>query len=124
MPVNFNGVYQTKCKLGKGQTTKTRYYLRFYPDGKIIGVSTECDAEAIGLKNWFFFENKKIEYLDIGSYKIVGKNIEFLVTNPIATIKYNGIIKKDRTLKLKAENQINGSIIYETFDFLEVDNLK
>ncbi len=44
--LQFNGLYETERVIEKDDDEGTQYYLRFYSDGKVISVSTDCEGPA------------------------------------------------------------------------------
>lgn len=122
--LKFNGLYVTKCTYEEDDEEGEQEYLRFYPNGKVISVATDCEGTAVEISKWFYIDNKKIEYLNIGDYKIEGKKITFATTSEVGTIKYSGEITRDGLLKLKFKSLINGEKGREEFNFIEITDLK
>src|SRR3954468_14676944 len=76
--IRFDGFYQTISDIDKQDNDTTYDYLRFYPDGKVISVTSE--GTAYDLKEWF---DLKMNNPGIGSfdYKAKGKKIYFSTTS-------------------------------------------
>jgi hypothetical protein len=74
-------------------------YLRFYPDGTVIGVTSS--GTPTDLKRWFH-----TPYQDTGTYSLVGSMIKFSLTSPSGTVDYEGGIA-GRVLTLNVHSQIN-----------------
>ena len=119
--IEFNGLYKTKCQYEKNDNDGTQGYLRFYNSGKVISVSTECEATALDLKDWF---NLEMKYVSVGDYQLNGKRIRFLTTNRNGTVKYKGKINKRGLLKLKSKSLINGHKSRKEYSFVKVNGLK
>ncbi|WP_103068598.1 hypothetical protein [Aquimarina sediminis] len=119
--IKFNGLYETKCEYEEDNEEGTQGYLRFYSNGKVISASTECEATALDLKDWF---NLEMEYLSIGNYKLNGQRIRFSTTSRNGKVNYKGQINKDGTLKLKSKSLINGYKSREEYLFVKVSGLK
>ena len=66
--IRFDGFYQTKGDIDKQDNDTTYSYLRFYPDGKVLSVTSE--GTALDLKDWF---NLKQNNPSIGSYDYKSK---------------------------------------------------
>ncbi|TDR25409.1 hypothetical protein [Flavobacterium cheniae] len=122
--IKFNGLYVTKCIYEEGDQEGDQEYLRFYPNGKVISVATDCEGTAVEISKWFHIDNKKIEYLNIGDYKIEGRKITLATTSKVGTVKYSGEITRDGLLKLKFKSLINGEKGREEFNFVEIADLK
>jgi|LakMenEpi03Aug12_release.lakeMendotaPanAssembly.Ray.scaffolds.fasta_scaffold1907292_1 antitoxin component YwqK of YwqJK toxin-antitoxin module len=122
--IKFNGLYVTKCTYEEDDEEGEQEYLRFYPNGKVISVATDCEGTAVEISKWFYIDNKKIEYLNIGDYKIEGRKITFATTSKVGTVKYSGEITRDGLLKLKFKSLINGEKGREEFNFVEIADLK
>jgi len=75
-------------------------YLRFYPDGTVIGVTSS--GTPTDLKRWF---NKPYE--NTGTYSFVGSRIKFSLTSPSGTVDYDGRIVR-QVLTLHVHSHING----------------
>lgn len=120
--IGFEGLYETKCEYEEGDDEGTQSYLRFYPNGNVISVSTDCDGTADDLKDWF---NTEMEYLSIGKYKIKGRKIRFSTTSSsVGTVKYRGRIAENGLLELKSKSMINGYKGYAEYLFVKVSKLK
>jgi len=118
--VSSEGIYETECKYVDGEKEGEKSFLRFYMNGKVLSVGTDCDATATDLKTWFNMERKNKL---IGDYKIKGKRIKFFATNSEGTVNYRGRITKDGILKLKIKSLINGYRSTEEYQFVKVEGL-
>jgi TusA-related sulfurtransferase len=119
--LQFNGLYKTECEIDKDDDEGTQSYLRFYPDGKVLSVSTDCEASASDLKDWFNYENKDVS---IGSYKSKRLKIQFSVTSKAGTVKYRGRIDKNGLIKLRSKSLINGHKDREKYRFIQQNDMK
>jgi hypothetical protein len=117
--VRFNGLYKTSKEIDKEDNDSTSYFIRFYPDGTVIDVSSGGGVE--DLKNWF---NLKMDRVSIGKYEIHGKRIRFSTTqNGVGTVIYQGRFH-DHYLLIKWKSLINGRKGRERYYFVEVKDLK
>ncbi|MCJ7467887.1 MAG: hypothetical protein MUO53_14490 [Maribacter sp.] len=119
--IEFNGLYETTCEYEEEDEEGTQNYLRFYPNGKVISVSTDCDGIASDLKDWF---NLDMKYLSVGNYELNGKRIRFSTKNRNGTVNYRGQITISGSLKLRSKSLINGYISREEYQFKKVVGLK
>ncbi len=94
--IRVDGVYQSK------KNGDTFEYLRFYPDGSVITVSSTGTAADIA--KWF---NKSGKDLSKGNYTLTGQHLKFSSTDSYGTVDYDGDIKGDVIL-LKTYSHING----------------
>ena len=119
--IRFDGFYQTKGDIDKQDNDTTYSYLRFYPDGKVISVTSE--GTALDLKDWF---NLKMDNPGIGNYdyKVKRGKIYFSTTSREGTVIYHGKVKKDYYLLLKFKSLINGRTGREKYYFVKVEDLK
>jgi hypothetical protein len=118
--LKFDGYYQADCYTEKRGDEGSQNYLRFYLDGKVINVGTDCDGTITELKSWF---NINAEQVGQGDYEIKGRRIYFSTKSKTGIIKYKGRIKKDGEIKLKWKSLINGSKGYDRYEFIVVTGL-
>lgn len=121
--INFDGIYQTKCEFANNEKEGEKSFLRFYPNQKVISVSTECDATVSDLKIWFNMEMQDT-YTSIGDYEMRDRKIKFSTTSAAGTVKYKGHLTKKGVLKLKTESLINGNKYSEKYEFIKVTDLR
>lgn len=121
--IKIDSLYLTQCSF-KDDEEGDKQYLRFYPNGKVISISTDCEGNDVEISDWFYIQNNEIEYLSVGDYKVDGRKILFSTTSKAGTVKYRGRIMKDGSLKLKSHSLINGYKDREEFRFVKIDNLK
>ncbi|MEP7317465.1 MAG: hypothetical protein ABI921_01950 [Panacibacter sp.] len=118
--LNFDGYYQTDCYIEKGDDEGSQDYLRFYANGKVINVGTDCEGTISELIDWF---NINAEQVGKGDYELKGNRILFSTKSKTGIIKYKGRIKKDGRIKLKWKSQINGSRGHDKYKFIPVTGL-
>ena len=118
--LKFDGYYQTDCYTEKGDDEGSQDYLRFYSEGKVINVGTDCDGTISELKGWF---NINAEQVGQGDYEIKGRRIYFSTKSKSGIIKYKGRIKKDGEIKLKWKSLINGSKGHDRYKFIAATGL-
>ena len=118
--LKFDGYYETDCYIEKGDDEGSQDYLRFYTNGKVINVGTDCDGNISELKGWF---NINAEQVGKGDFKIKGRRIYFSTNSKTGIIKYKGRIKKDGEIKLKWKSLINGSKGHDRYKFIAVTGL-
>jgi hypothetical protein len=118
--LNYDGYYETACYIEKGDDEGSQDYLRFYANGKVINVGTDCEGTTGELKDWF---NINAEQVGKGDYEIKGRRLIFSTKSKAGIIKYKGRIKKDGRIKLKWKSLINGSRGQETYKFIRITSL-
>lgn len=118
--LKFDGYYETDCYTEKGDDEGSQDYLRFYTNGKVINVGTDCDGDISELKDWF---NINAEQVGKGDFEIKGRRIYFSTKSKTGVIKYKGRIKKDGEIKLKWKSLINGSKGHDRYKFIAVTGL-
>ena len=84
---------------------------------KVISVTTECEGEAIDLKDWFTTDSKKGS---VGDYQIKGTKINFTTTSNAGSVVYKGKVTKTGSLILKSKSLINGFKDKEEYFFVEL----
>jgi hypothetical protein len=104
--VKVDGVYQHK----EGGNA---YYLRFFPDGEVISVTSTGTPKEIA--KWF---NKSSDAVSKGQYTISGPHIKFSSADADGTVDYEGEIKGDELL-LKTYSHINGYRGSEEYKFVK-----
>lgn len=95
------------------------YYLRFYPNGKIISVTTA--GKSYDLKKRF---NLKMDNLSIGRYNVLGKNLYFSTTSKEGTVIYSGKIKDEHYLVLNLKSLINSHKEMRKYYFINIPDLE
>lgn len=117
--IRLDGLYQTKADIDKEDNDTTYSYLRFYPNRKVISVTSEGTAN--DLKGWF---NLKMDNPSIGNYKVRGQRIYFSTTGKEGTVKYRGKIKDQYHLIVKSKSLINGYKSREKYFFVLIRDLE
>jgi hypothetical protein len=96
-----------------------KYYLRFYPDGTVIGVTTA--GKPANLIPWFKKENKTPSR---GKYMLTDSTIKFSMTSEQGDVNYEGKLTADNNLVLKVKSLINKYEGKEEYGFLKMDAIK
>src|SRR5437764_14818644 len=93
-----------------------KYYLRFYPDGTVIGVTTA--GKPANLVPWFKRENKT-PYK--GKYSLTDSTIKFSMTSEQGDVTYEGKLTADNKLMLIVRSLINKYEGKEEYGFMKMD---
>ncbi len=117
--VRFDGFYQTVSEIDSTDNDTTYCFLRFYPDGKVLSVSSS--GNVFDLKKWF---NLKQKNPSVGSYEITANRIYFSITSNEGTVVYDGRINDRYYLDLSAKSLINGNLSQEKYYFVRINGLK
>ncbi|HET9825198.1 MAG TPA: hypothetical protein VFP87_07690 [Chitinophagaceae bacterium] len=96
-----------------------KYYLRFYPDGTVIGVTTA--GKPANLLPWFKKENKT-PYK--GTYTLTDSTIKFSMTSEQGEVSYDGKLSKDNRLLLTVKSLINKYEGKEQYGFMKMEAIK
>lgn len=92
-------------------------YLRFYDDGRVIGVSTSGTPAQIA--GWFNWEHENINK---GNATKVGNHIEFMTRSNAGALAYHGTLTSPAQLLLDSYSHINGyTTTASVFDFVAVE---
>ncbi len=114
--VMHGGLYQTTETFGEAPYSY-RYFLRFYPDSTVIGVSSTGTATEIG--GWFTRED---ETLASGTYSIDGDEITFTLQHPDSNVDYDGVVEeRGRVLQLVSYSHTTGHGDSREYVFVEMD---
>lgn len=115
-PINTGGFYQDQGNTY--QELLSWQYLRFYPDGMIICVSSIGTLE--DLIKWFDLDAENVSK---GIFKFVHKQVDFSCTSSMGTVQYKGIRIGDHWI-VESRSYINGNYRRgEKFSFFPVENL-
>ena len=93
-----------------------KYYLRFYPDGTVIGVTTA--GKPANLAPWFKKENKT-PYR--GRYTVSDSTIKFSMTSEQGDVTYEGKLTADNKLMLIVRSLINKYDGKEEYSFMKLE---
>ena len=96
-----------------------KYYLRFYPDGTVIGVTTA--GKPANLVPWFKRENKT-PYK--GKYSLTDTTIKFSMTSEQGDVTYEGKLTADNKLMLIVRSLINKYEGKEEYGFMKMEVIK
>ena len=118
--LKFDGYYETDCYIEKGDDEGSQDYLRFYTNGKVINVGTDCDGNISELKGWF---NINAEQVGKGDFEIKGRRLFFSTKSKTGIVKYKGRIKNNGQIKLKWKSLINGNRGHNRYKFIPVTGL-
>lgn len=95
-------------------------YLRFYPQGTVITVSSVCDRQALPeIKHWFRASQAGPTKSGVsrGKVYISGEQISFTAVSREGKVAYRGGMDGDR-LRLRSHSFINGSEDVEVYSFV------
>jgi len=96
-----------------------KYYLRFYPDGTVIGVTTA--GKPANLIPWFKKENKTPSK---GQYMLSDSTIKFLMTSEQGEVNYEGKLTSENKLVLMVKSLINKYEAKEEYGFMRIEAVK
>lgn len=113
--INFDGYYRTL----PDSLNPFSFYLRFYPDGAVIGTSTAANAN--NLIPWFKKEHKDVSK---GSYKLFDSTIKFSLAAKEGVVQYEGVLIVGNRLWLHVKSLINKYEGKEEYFFLKMTGLK
>ena len=115
--MSFDGYYVSIPD--SNSMTMFKYYLRFYPDGTVIGVTTA--GKPANLLPWFKKENKTPSK---GTYVLKDSTIKFSMTSDQGDVTYNGKLTADNKMVLLVRSLINKYEAEEEYEFLKMEALK
>jgi hypothetical protein len=118
--LRFDGFYETTCYFDEGDDEGVQDYLRFYANGEVIKVGTDCEGTPDELISWFRLD---AEQVSTAKYELTGRRIFFSTKSKSGVVKYNGRLKKNGLLKLKWESSINGKRGREQYKFIQIAGL-
>ena len=113
--LKFDGYYRTLSD----SLNPFSYYLRFYPDGTVIGYTTAGNPK--NLVAWF---NKDHSSPSKGQYKLNEKAIQFTLKSDEGLVEYNGSVPTDEKMVLLVKSLINKYEGTEEYYFLKMEGLK
>jgi hypothetical protein len=96
-----------------------KYYLRFYPDGTVIGVTTA--GKPANLIPWFKKENKT-PYK--GKYMLTDSTIKFSMESDQGEVNYDGKLTAENKLVLIVKSLINKYEAKEQYGFMKMEAVK
>lgn len=108
--LRYEGVYRS----GKVSREGTRYwsYLRFYPNGDVIAVSSSGQPE--DLREWFAKESSNVSR---GKVVVTGNRIAFSAVSAQGAVDYSGEVEGNR-LRLESYSHINKHREDDVFEFV------
>jgi hypothetical protein len=96
-----------------------KYYLRFYPDGTVIGVTTA--GKPTNLIPWFKKENNTPSR---GKYTLTDSAIKFAMTSEQGEVNYLGRLTSENRLVLNVKSLINKFEGTEEYGFMKMEGIK
>lgn len=116
--IQFNGIYENKV-----EPNKTKVFLRFYANGKVLRVACISTVTVLDAKKWLNLEMSEPD--KIGNYKFNGDIIKFSILGDYS-LEFKGSVVKDKILKVGTQDLITGrkSEFLEDFYFVKIDDLK
>jgi hypothetical protein len=118
--IQFDGVY-IGTPSADADADAYCHYLRFYPRGSVITVSSACGQSALAdIKRWFTFKNSgpKKTGTSRGRAKIEDKRISFAAVSREGTVSYWGEIE-DGHIHLKTYSHINKHRGEDSYKFVK-----
>jgi len=115
--VNYDGYYVSVPD--SNSMTMFKYYLRFYPDGTVIGVTTA--GKPANLIPWFKKDNKTPSK---GKYTLDDSTIKFAMSSEQGEVNYEGRLTADNKLVLIVKSLINKYEGKEEYGFLKMEAIK
>ncbi len=95
------------------------FFLRFYPDGAVIGTSTAGNPN--NLKPWFKKDHNRVSK---GTYTLVDSTLKFLLNAEEGVVQYEGKMLKGDRLWLLVKSLINKYEAKEEYFFLKMEGIK
>jgi hypothetical protein len=117
--IRFDGVYQSNMDIDPEDKDTTWQYVRFYPSGQVISVTTE--GTPFEITAWFKLDFKNVSK---GHYESKSNRLHFSTTSESGTVIYKGKIVEGGNLLLKTKSLINGHRAREKYYFVKVADLK
>jgi len=121
--LHFDGVYISKPDHTDGEED-TCEFIRFYPNGTAITVSSYCDRSALPeIMKWLTPENAGPEHsgVSLGMSSIAGNKLSFTAESKEGKVSYQGEIFDDH-LDLNTYSFINNYRGKNSFSFVKVDD--
>ena len=113
--LSFDGYYRTL----PDTLNPFSYYLRFYPDGTVIGVNTAGNPN--NLKPWFKKDHKTVSK---GMYTMKDSVIIFAMKSQEGEVIYNGVQLSDNRLFLTVKSMINRYEAKEEYFFMKMEGIQ
>lgn len=131
-----DGLYRTvhprPLEIYGEDTQSSWHYLRFYPNHRVIGVSTTGTPKQIS--KWFTEESAGRIYMSIGEYRADERTFSFTLQGSMQNIDYDGYEYESRVdytvtvedeeanrLHVKWHSHINGNDGVELYRFANLD---
>lgn len=113
--LSYDGYYRTLADT----LNPFSFYLRFYPDGTVISVSTAGNPN--NLKPWFKKDHKTPAK---GTYVMKDTVITFALKSPEGEVLYNGVYLPDNRLFLTVKSLINKYEGKEEYFFMKMEGIQ
>jgi predicted 3-demethylubiquinone-9 3-methyltransferase (glyoxalase superfamily) len=113
--MSYDGYYITQ----PDTNSPFKYYLRFYPDGTVITVTTAGKPE--NLARWFTKDYKDVAK---GKFELKDSTITFFIRTDKGEINYTGTLSPDNRMTLTVKSAINKYEGKEEYYFFKMDGLK
>ncbi len=124
--IRYDGVYVHQDSLteqaeggNESEGKQHCYYLRFYPKGTVISVTSDCGEKAMGsIKKWFEARNAGPTHTGLarGMLRVKGKQLKFALRSKEGLVSYSGKFVGER-IELKSHSHINGFNDKATYAF-------
>ncbi len=116
--LRYDGLYRSTAPYRSGESPYW-YYLRFYPDGLVMAVSTGSTPESLG--SWFT-RNFTSEGTGRGEFKASGNRVIFSSTTQKGVVDYDGEFRGD-VLHFNLVSHINGYRGTQDFEFIPLQTV-
>ena len=117
--VRFDGYYQSVDESFRIGKDTARMFLRFFPNGQVISVTST--GTAFQITSWFNSRNKNVS---TGNYNVSTNWLDFTSTSKSGSVIYKGKIVDENHLDLNVKSLINGHESNEKYSFIKVPDLK
>lgn len=117
--LRYDGVYRSQPT--KDDDTEYCAYLRFYPKGTVLTVSSECTADTpADLKKWFVpaHSGPTKSGVSSGRFHLAGDRLTFTAVSKEGRVSYAGTVDGER-IELDQHSYINGVRFHETYSFVK-----
>ncbi len=111
--LRYDGVYRSTEAHHSGESTYW-YYLRFYPDGVVMAISSGTEPARLG--SWFTRSHTS-EGTGRGEFKARGNRVTFSSTTQSGVVDYDGEFRGN-VLHFNMVSHINGYRGTEDFEFI------
>jgi hypothetical protein len=113
--VRFDGLYYASGTVTNSSDKPYWYYLRFYDDATVLGVSSTGTPQQV--IRWF---NKEHQNISRGRYNVQGDQIKFSHKSKAGVVDYEGTIQSN-AMNLRSHSHINESKMEKIYKFAKVE---